>query len=420
MQIVEVKNDIAQILYSPINSRLLPSDFILIDDYTNKLIAQVLNTQTTDEKDKNIATARIALSVDSEDNLSYYNGYVPSKDAQINFINPDEIAELIKGAGDNIFFGSLVNHPETFVKTSISFLDNNLAIVSDKADNTNIIVKNIVSEAALKNKKSVIIDFSGRYSDLKNALVVKVSKNVKLPLNSDALDAIYENDLKEAPLEDKVLIQSIFLDLKDYINTLEDKFLPFNLFENVINSQYEQNPLSGLMVLKNQLRLYGQKSVFANSKQDFDFLNNALEENNTIVVDTSEISESLSGFTALTVISLLPKNCYVFLNLNEINFDKKTINLVYNSPIKPIVVYGSEYQYQNTVSSNVKNKIFCKISKKVDGTFYSSQVNNLNFNDLIKTHDNININQGESKEENINNTNNIIINKNELYGNNKD
>ena len=57
MQIVEVKNDIVRILYSTVNNRLLPSDFILIDDNSQKLIAQVINTQTTTDLDQNIANA---------------------------------------------------------------------------------------------------------------------------------------------------------------------------------------------------------------------------------------------------------------------------------------------------------------------------------------------------------------------------
>ena len=48
MQIFEVKNNIAKIIYNPAENKLLPSDFLLIEDANQKLIAQVINIETTD------------------------------------------------------------------------------------------------------------------------------------------------------------------------------------------------------------------------------------------------------------------------------------------------------------------------------------------------------------------------------------
>ena len=39
MQLSEVKNDIAKIIYNPAENHLLPSDFLLIEDLNQKLIS---------------------------------------------------------------------------------------------------------------------------------------------------------------------------------------------------------------------------------------------------------------------------------------------------------------------------------------------------------------------------------------------
>ena len=122
MQLLEVKNDIAKIVYNPAENHLLPSDFLLIEDFNQKLISQIINIETTDDSNNNLAVLRLVLSIDKEDNLSLYNGYIPAKSSKIIYINPDEIIELIKGNGINIYFGNLSNHSNCFVKPSISFL----------------------------------------------------------------------------------------------------------------------------------------------------------------------------------------------------------------------------------------------------------------------------------------------------------
>ena len=77
MQLFEVKNDIAKITYNPAENHLLPADFVLIEDVNQKIIAQILNIEASDISDNNIAFLKLALAIDKDDNLSYYNGYIP-------------------------------------------------------------------------------------------------------------------------------------------------------------------------------------------------------------------------------------------------------------------------------------------------------------------------------------------------------
>ena len=129
MQIVEVKNEIAKIVYNPTENHLLPSDFLLVEDVNQKLIAQVLSIETTEEANRNLAVLRLSLSIDFEDNLSYYNGYIPSKDANLIYINPDEIIELIRGNDLSLYFGNLSNRNSCFVHTNISLIDDKAYIL---------------------------------------------------------------------------------------------------------------------------------------------------------------------------------------------------------------------------------------------------------------------------------------------------
>ena len=159
MQIVEVKNEIAKIVYNPADNHLLPSDFLLVEDVNQKLIAQVLSIETTEESNKNLAILRLSLSIDFEDNLSYYNGYIPSKDANLIYINPDEIIELIRGSDLSLYFGNLSNRSSCFVHTNISLIDDKAYILSDRSDATKVLSQNLIAELHSKRKKVIILDF---------------------------------------------------------------------------------------------------------------------------------------------------------------------------------------------------------------------------------------------------------------------
>ena len=132
MQILEIKNNIATIAYNPSENNLLLSDFLLIEDVNQKLISQVLEIESTDDEDTNIATLRLALNIDQDDNLIYYNGHFPSRKSKIIYITPDEIVELIKSNKDDLYFGKLSNHKSCFVKASSAFIDDGLCVFSDK------------------------------------------------------------------------------------------------------------------------------------------------------------------------------------------------------------------------------------------------------------------------------------------------
>ena len=384
MQLQEVKNDIAKITYNPTDNRLLPADFILIEDINQKLIAQIIRIETTTKSTNNLAVLRLALAIDKDDNLSYYNGYIPSKTSKIIYINPDEIMELIKGPNENLFLGVLSNHNDCFVKPSISFLKDKMYIQTDRDDKAKIIIQNIILQLKEKNKKAILLDFDGSYSSSFNIPKLKITKNFKLPLNVEAFNTILENDTTDCPLEDKAVIQSIVLELREYLSTLENNFLPFTVFKNVVDNEFMASPISGLMLLRNKLWLYAQEGIFAESRIQYDVINSALMQNNAIIIDASNVEEKWYKFVIQTVLELTNRESYLLLSLNDVDTDKKSIINLFNSKlITPVVSTNYENKYRQLLKSLCKNFILFKPTNVLNEEPYGALLNKINTSEFI-------------------------------------
>ena len=385
MQLFEVKNDIAKITYNPAENHLLPADFVLIEDVNQKIIAQILNIEASDISDNNIAFLKLALAIDKDDNLSYYNGYIPSKTAKIIYINPDEILELLKGSNSNIYFGNLSNHSDCFVKLPFNFIDDKVYIQSDRDDKTNIIVQNILYELQSKNKKVILLDFDGRYNSIKSVPRLKITENYKLPLNIDAFNTILEYDITDCPIEDKAVVQSIVLELREYLKSLKDNFIPFTMFKNVVDEEFNSNPISGLMLLRNKLWLYAQENIFAENKNQFDSVNSILENKNLLIIDASSLDEKWYKFIIQTVFKITREFCYLFISLNDVPVDKKSITNLYNKPeIIPVVSTSYEHSYRQYLKSICKNQILCKPSFSIkEEEPYNILLNKINTGEFI-------------------------------------
>lgn len=385
MRLLEVKNDIAKIIYNPADNRLLPSDFLLIEDYNQKIVGQILSVYTTEDSNNNVADVRLALYIDKEDKISYYNGYIPQKTAKVLYITADEITEMITSSDTNIYLGNLTYHPKSLVKVPISLVNERLYIQCDRDDNTKTIVQNIVSSLYMKQRKVVLLDFDGRYNRIANVPRLTVSESFNFPLNIDAFNNILEYDTVDCPIEDKAVIQSIVLELRDYVKTLENKFLPFTLFKNVVISEFAANPISGLMVLRNKLWQYAQEGMFAESKADFDIINKVMQHENILIIDASKIEEKWHRFAIQTIPKILNSRCYFAFSMNDIPMDKRSIVSLYNNPnIVPIIATSYDSPHRNLLKSLAKNQILFKPAKQTEvEEQYGALIHKLNDNDFI-------------------------------------
>lgn len=385
MQLLEVKNDIAKIIYNPTENHLLPSDFLLIEDANQKVVAQIINTETIADSNNCLAILRLSLAIDNDDNISLYNGYIPAKTSRIIYIHSDEIMELIKGDGMNIYFGNLSNHPSCYVKPSISFLNDNLYIQSDRPAQTEVIINNIISE--LKNKKQnvLLLDFNGKYNNLEDAVRIKITEDFKLPLNIDAFNTILEYETSDCSLDDKTLIQSIILELREYIQTLPDKYLPFTLFKQVVNNEFISSPSYGLMYFRNKLWQYAQDNIFAENNEDFDVIDSLFPKSNIVVVDASLMDPKWYQFVVQTILSMVQKTCYFIFSLNDVRMDKKSIIGMYNKPnIIPVVSTSYESYYTPILKSVCRNQILCKPSNYYEEKdTYAVLLNRMNADEMV-------------------------------------
>lgn len=385
MQLIEIKNDIAKILYSPLENHLLLADFLLIEDVNQSLIAQVIDIESSTEQNTNIATVKFSLSINKNANLSTYNGYTPSKDARIIYIEPTEIAQLIQSPKNNIFWGYLAAHPSTAISLGFSFLREKPYIQCDKIDNATTIATNILYGLQKNKKRTIILDFDGRYKKLDVTTRLSVSKEYKLPLNVDAFDFISENDLEDCSPENKAMIQGILLELQSYVATLEDGVIPFDIFKNVIDDECRKNPIPELIVFKNKLIKYQQKSLFAQTKEQFNFINRILSKNTTTIIDASDVDEKWHQFILETIASQIDKKCYFIINVNDTNASKKTIKTIYdNENIRPIILspYNTKHTFQlKTICKNLI--LFAPIEKVNDFEIYSSFLYKLNQKEFI-------------------------------------
>ncbi len=385
MQLFDIKNDIAKILYTTNESHLLLADFLLIEDMNQSLIAQVIDIESADQPNTNVATVKFSLSINKSANLSTYNGYTPARDANIIYIDPKEIAQLIQSTGSNIYWGTLASHPDAEINLGLSLLREKTYIQCDKIENATIITSNILYSLQNQNKRTILIDFDGRYRKIENATRITVSKEYKLPLSYSAFDFISEHDLEDCSDANKAIIQGILLELQSYVETLPDGFIPFDLFKSVIDEQCRQNPIPELIIFKNKLVKYQQKALFAQKKDQFDFLNKLLTKTSITIIDATDIEEKWHRFIIETIASQIEKKSYFIVNLNDENSTKYTLNLIYeNEKIRPIPVSGYKYGLLKHLKALNKNLIlFAPIEKTNDFEIYESFLQKLNQKEFI-------------------------------------
>lgn len=369
MQLLEVKNETAKIIYNPEDNKLLPSDFLLIEDSSQKLAGQITSVYNTADSNNNTADVRLVLCIDKDNKLSYYNGYIPSKNAKIIYVTADDITEMIKDSESNIYLGGLTRHPKSVVKVPLSLVNNRLLIQCDREDNTKVILQNIVSELYMKHKKVVLLDFDGRYSRILNVPRLTVSESFKFPLNIDAFNHILEYETAGCSLEDKNVIQNIVLEMRDYLSETKDFFLPFTLFKNVIINEFSANPIPGLMHFRNKLWHYGQEGLFAEKQDDFNIINEILQDETMIIVDASKIECGWHKFALETAAKIINERCFFALAINDIPMDKRSIIQLYNNEnIIPIIASSYDFKYRDVLKSFCKNQILFKPSKPLNAS----------------------------------------------------
>ena len=385
MQIIEVRNDILKLAYSPFQNGLLLSDFLLVTEGSKSILAQVIGIESSQEPNINIAVLKGCLSVDETGKINSYVGFTPSTGAEISPVNQSQVISMLCDQGvPKIEWGYLAQHDNTLFTTESNILTNKPLILMDDYANYNVIANNLVYTNSKLGKKTVLIDFDGSLK-IDNAFYVTPGEDFKLPLSYTTLNYIYETDLKEESLSTQAVVQDIIIELQEYIKTLPEGFLPFSTIKNVIYSQYEENKIPELMLFKNKFVKYSQQGIFAESIEDFEYLNQSIRENDIVVIDATCFEFTWHRLILNYLAKNIKEKCSFIAKLEDDNSDKRTILDIYNNQvISPVIVSSYSHQFVNVMKSIAKNMILFPPIKLVnDFAIYNSFIQKLNRDEYV-------------------------------------
>lgn len=381
MQIVEVKNNLAKVNYNTAQESLVLSGFVVIKDFHQSFIGQIIHLESSTVG--NFAVVKLLFNFDNNGVITNYNGSIPSTQSLLDIVQPEELLELLP-VKTPILMGNLAQQ-KTLLKLDLSAFEKNLLVCSEKEEDSGILVQNIVQQLADIGKKVLIIDLNGNFNFSQNK--IKAGKDFKLPLNYESINFIYK-EIDNATAEAKALIQEIFLEVQNYVKTLEEGFIPFESFKGVVDKQYEGSEMIELVLLKNKLLKYYESGVFAQEQREFNSLKISLENPAPTVFDLSNIDEKVQREMMLYAVSLInsiQKEVYVILNINDSNSDKKLLKQIFMTKnLYPIIFCPYSYKYLKELKQVSKDLIlFAPIHQQNDFAGYSTFLNKLNSSEFI-------------------------------------
>lgn len=380
MQIYEIKNDIAKILFNS-NETIYPADFLYTEDNVSSIISQVIDIFTTEDENVNCATVKFLLSVDKNNNISFYNGYMPLKNSQTGILEVSEMINLLKSSDNSILWGNYFRLPDLNIETNINYLLDKPCVICDKPEQSIFTVKKAIKALNSLEKKVLVLDFDGKYKNLPNAKILTYGTDFKIPLNSKAFDYIFNTDLNDSPINSKITIQNIILELQKYVETTDGKFIPFELFMNIISNECQTSSDNGLLLFANKLAEYRQKKIFADNIEQFELKC----DKNLYILDISDIDLKYHKLIFQILSLILPKNIQIISDISDANFDLTAIRNVYEkNNLNFIPVIGHECKVLPEVKTYCKNfVVFAPVTMKNYSEPYGIYLDKLSYNNFI-------------------------------------
>lgn len=377
MKVLEIKNNLVKVAFD-VADNLALGGFIIIEDANNPYVAQIMNLKS--EPASNYAIVKLLFTFNDEGILKNYNGTIPSLNANVSKLPASELLDIIP-AEDPIIVGSLAQQ-DVNLNIDKTILENNLLICSNNLSNTTTLLSNITEQI---KEKAVIIDTEGQFEWDR---AIAIGKDFKLPLNFDTINYIYENDLEDVDAVSKAMIQDIFIEVQDYIQTLPERFLPFDTFINVIDSQYRETQIPQLILLKNKLLKYKELNIFADTLKDILDLSMAVESAKNISIDLSEIPENLQKEVIRYIYSILNginEQIYCFVKVNNANISKKLLKrYIARDNVFTTVICPHEFKYIEEIKEASQNIIFfAPLTLQHDFASYNSFLGKLNNDEFV-------------------------------------
>lgn len=380
MKVLEIKNNLVKIAYD-VKDNLVLSGFVIIEDENSPYVGQIMNLNADEET--NAATVKLLFTFNSEGIVKNYDGSIPSVNAAVTNLPAKELLDIMP-VKTPLKIGRLAQQKSS-LKVDFSFLERDLVTCVETETNKNTLLKNFVLQLENKNKKTVIFDTDGLYDNDDKTVF---GQDFKLPLNYQTIDFIYENDLEDVDAVSKAVIQDIFLEVQEYTKTVENGFIPFETFINVVDSQYRETEIPQLILLKNKLLKYKEENVFAQTLDEIESLKTALNAHDTVIIDVSVFNPKLQREIishVYDVISKFNEEYYSFVTLTNSNSDKKLLKrFLTEENIYTNIFCQHEYKYLPELKQYASNLIlFAPQTTQHDFAAYNTFLNKLNNDEFV-------------------------------------
>lgn len=381
MQIVEVKNNLVKVSFDTASEGLVLSGFVVIKDTQQAFIGQIINLDANPKG--SFAVVKLLFVFDDEGVITGYNGAIPHINSLLDIVHPSELLEILP-VQNPLIIGDLAQQ-NVLLKLDRTLLEENLLVCSEKVENNLSLMELFAVQLFNEGKKLLVIDTVGNVNFSPNK--VHAGSDFKLPLNYDSINFIYEKGLEDASPETKAMIQEVFLEVQNYVKTLPEKFIPFQDFKTVVDSQYEETELVELVLLKNKLLKYYEDGVFAQNSNEFDSLKASLTYLEPTIFDVSGMDERIQREMISYAYSLANQSdgIYVFCNIDNDNSDKKLLKQIFMSNrTYSTIICGYSYKYLKEIKQLAKNMIlFAPIHQQNDFAGYNTFLNKLNNHEFI-------------------------------------
>lgn len=327
MQIVQTLNDFIKILFTPSTESLCLGDFLLVQEADEKFLGQIIEVED-DKFDEGKAVAKVKLthSINTEGEITDYNYHTPSKQCEVLYANTREIFDFVNQGRRTFKFGEDFKFSRPF-EFNLDFFKNSPLIFCDTIKEHNYFSAQLARKLS-DFRNVILLDYTGSM-EVEEAQRLRAKVDFKLPLDYFSLDYIWEKGISSASLETQATCEEIFNELKSFVKMTKDKFIPFNRFLSVIGGQYKSTPVKELLVLKNRLQSYQQEDLFANLKSEFTWIFEQIGKEKITIIDLSTLKSFWHKDFTEFILRNIKIDSYIFMRLNDNNFDSDLLSLMY-------------------------------------------------------------------------------------------
>ena len=333
MNILEVREGFIKF---EVSKKVSLSSFIQINDALKSYIAQVVLVKKAGER--NIVYAKILFLYNGM--LQPYDNSAPSQNSEILEFEFDNISQIFESK-NSVTLGTFID-TDCDININKDVFDKGALICIDSPEH----IEQFISNVSLQFEQSVIIDTTGHFDCPKYI----AGTDFNLPLNTDALEFLYEDCLNDATSESKDLIKEIFQELSDYSKTVP--FLPFGTLKSIVDDMVEKSHIFKLLVLKNKLAKFDKMKYFAQTAKESENLDQILSQKH-VVIDLSGLDTIFLNRYLTVIYAALEKqnpNTQLFVNASN-SVDKRNLKKLFMGKLSVTFATHSGFKYLNEIKS---------------------------------------------------------------------